>query len=268
MNPATDHAPQQGPTLVTPSTEEQAPKPPKPTRVLPSERASFFKQLDVLRAYAAASNGGAKSCLLAEVADVVKTHANTISNLNPFYTATGLIQRDGAGFKPNEDVVAFYRAHEWAADTAAHKLAPTLRTQWFFDALAPHLSFGPIDEEKALGILADASGAAVEYKQNVKLIVEYLVAANIVQRDGGQIKLVKSATQQGRASEQSEAHSSTQQRSEPPPSPPPAAGGASGRIQVNVSIDVDMTQIAGWQPERISAFFAGVAQVISAKGGS
>jgi hypothetical protein len=37
-------------------------------------------------------------------------------------------------------------------------------------------------------------------------------------------------------------------------------------INFQVSLKVTMAEIAGWEPDRITAFFAGLAQVIAAKG--
>ena len=41
---------------------------------------------------------------------------------------------------------------------------------------------------------------------------------------------------------------------------------ADGLVQFNVSVKVDMREFAGWAPERITAFFGGIAQVLAAKG--
>ncbi len=39
-----------------------------------------------------------------------------------------------------------------------------------------------------------------------------------------------------------------------------------GFVRVAVSIRVDMAEFSGWKLERIAAFFAGIAQVLAAKG--
>ena len=41
---------------------------------------------------------------------------------------------------------------------------------------------------------------------------------------------------------------------------------AGGGVQFDFSIRVGMAEIAGWSAERIAAFFAGLAQVIAARG--
>ena len=37
-------------------------------------------------------------------------------------------------------------------------------------------------------------------------------------------------------------------------------------MQFNVSVKVNMQEFAGWQAERVTAFFNGIAQVLAAKG--
>jgi hypothetical protein len=283
---ASVHNPQFGPSLVggdakTPDTGKPVEQKPdeqparrKPSKVLPSERISFSKQLDILRAYVAASQGGNKACSLTEVSDVVRFNPNTVSMANPFFASTGLVQRTDGGFMPNADVIAFQRAYDWDAEKAALKLAPTLREQWFYQALVPHLAFGAIDEDKAIALLAEASAASPEYKSNLRLVLSYLVASGLIVQDGTLIKMVKSTQQQNNQAQSKPAEAPQPSMEQPAPQPiaptvassAPSSSTASGRIQINVSIDLDMTQLAGWQPDRIAALFAGMAQVIAAKG--
>lgn len=241
--------------------DQQTPKRAKPTKTLPSDRISFAKQLDVLRGYVAASAGGTKPCSLSDVAGVVRISPNTISVANPFYASVGLIQRSEGGFLPNADVLAFQRAYEWDAETAPQKLAPTLREQWFFEALAPRLSFGSLEEDHAIAILADSAGAGPEYRTNLRMLLDYLSVAGLVTRDGGQVKLNRPAQQKPNKPEDPDTQPRTTKVN------PVSPGSASGKIQISVSIDVDLAQLAGWQPDRIASFFSGIAQVVAAKGG-
>ncbi len=39
------------------------------------------------------------------------------------------------------------------------------------------------------------------------------------------------------------------------------------RVSLNVSFDVDIAQMATWQPERISRFFRGIATILEARQG-
>lgn len=235
----------------------------KPTKALPSERVSFSKQLDILRAYVAASAGGTKPCSLAEVADVAGLNSGSISVANPFFTSCGLIQRIDGGFMPAPEVIAFHRAFEWNATHAAEKLAATLKQQWFYETLAPRLSFSPIEEDQAIHLLGDTAAAGPEYKTNLRMLLEYLGAANLILRDGGQVKAAKPSAAPSPPPPPPQGQSEQKKHSHDGQVPP----ATSGRVQINVAIDVDMTQMAGWQADRIAAFFGGIAQVIAAKGG-
>lgn len=245
--------------------EQQSAKRSKPNRSLPSERLSFQKQLDVLRAYVAASSNGTRPCSLTEVASVVGLNSGSVSVANPFFASCGLIQRVDGKFAPSADVIAFQRAYEWDQDQAPQKLGALLKEQWFFQALSPRLSFGALDEDQALALLADGAAAGPEYKTNLRMLLEYLAAAGLIVREGGQIRLGRPAPT---------APPTPQPIAQPVEHPKPTvpthtipSPSTSGRIQINVSIDVDMLQMVGWQPDRISAFFSGIAQVIAAKGG-
>jgi len=61
-----------------------------------------------------------------------------------------------------------------------------------------------------------------------------------------------------------------------PSNPPPVSeaskraaptffGTTEGAVNFNVSVRVDMGEFASWKPERIAAFFNGMAQVLAAK---
>ncbi len=258
---------------------------PKPTQVLPSGKITLAKQLAVLRAYAAVSGQNAKPAKTIEVADVAKTTANTISTANPFFQATGLIQRIEGGFVPSAEVLAFAHAYEWDSTdtTASHKLAPLIAGTWFAQEVLKKLSFGGgrMKESEALTSLAQYASAPSDCKPQVKVLIDYLEASGIVQRDGDELKKGSAASTTNR-----ERQPSTPTGPPPPPSEPehrdaqhrdvqPARSSvntaysqmAGGAVQFNVTVKVDMNEFSGWQPERIAAFFHGIAEVLTAKGG-
>lgn len=245
-----------------PTKEDAAIRKSKPTKVLPTERVNFEKQLKILRAYVAASGDGTKPSSLGEAAALVDMNANTVSIAVQFFANTGLLQRtDGGSYLPSADALSFHRAYEWDAETAAHKLAPTLREQWFFHALSARLSLNPMEEEQAITVLAEASAASPEYKTNLRFLLDYLVASGLVLRDGSTLRLPKSG--QPEAPPREPVKPLIQKGEEKQ-----SGNSASGRIQINVSVDVDMAELSSWQPDRLSAFFSGIAQVLAAKKGS
>ena len=171
--------------------------------------------------------------------------------------------------RPSAEVVAFNVAHQWNPETASRKLGPLLAKTWFADALLPRLSFRAVEEREALGILAEASNAAPEFEPHLRLLLSYLDAAGLAQQDGQVIKPVKAATLTAAAT----STPSPDAREAPPSAPRPTTAVATGFstptegvVQFHVSVKVDMKEFAGWAPDRIAAFFAGIAQVLAAKG--
>ncbi|HEY0545686.1 MAG TPA: hypothetical protein VGC91_09945 [Pyrinomonadaceae bacterium] len=271
------------PIAPPPATPPTKPAKARPTQILPSGKITIAKQLGILRAYAATSGQNAKPVKTIEVADVAKTQASTISTANPFFVNIGLLQKTEGGFVPSAEVLAFAHAYEWDAtdSTASHKLAPLVAPTWFAQEIIKKLSFGGgrMKESEAITSLAQYASAPPDCKNQVRVLIDYLEVSGIVQRDGDDLK---------RGSSSSPATHKERHNAAPPPPPPPdepehrevshrepvSRGGvntayshmAGGNIQFNVTVRVDMKEFAGWKPERISAFFAGMAQVLAAKG--
>jgi hypothetical protein len=261
--------PTPGPVPVaSPATEKAAA--PKPTKILPTDRIGVPKQLDMLRAYAAVSNSGAKPAPVNEVAVVLKTAASSVSLANAFLASINLITRSDAGsYTPCPEVVSFFRAYEWDKETASHKLAPVLREAWFWKSLQPRLAYAAIEEEQAISVLAEAAAAAPEYKKELRTIIEFLVAGGVVRREGSQIKMA--------AKEVPTEHTPVKPETKPvavepvvvKPNPGDVRTGfvasPAGGVSFNVNVNVDMAEFANWRPDRIQAFFRGMAEVLAAK---
>lgn len=239
----------------------------KPTKTLPTDRMNPAKQLDMLRAYAAASGKGSRHVPISEIAEIMKLAVSTISMAHPFFTSIGLLQRTDAGmYAPSSDVIAFLNAYEWNPEKASHKLGPAFRDAWFGQALISRIMYAPIEEEAALQILAEASAAAPEYKNQLRTLLDLMAACGVIEKDGGSIKYAKSLNQPETA-----VHEVT--RMEPIADAEPRATRVTtsyaqapeGGVQFNVNVTVDMAEFANWRPERITAFFGGIAQVLAAK---
>jgi hypothetical protein len=263
------------PTATASSTADDANSPKnekvrlRPTKILPTDRINFSKQLDLLRAWAAASSPPGKIVNNNEVAEMVKMQASTISLANPFFASIGLLNKAEGGYTPSADVVAYHRAAEYS-DTPAHKLAPTIRESWFGQALLPKLSFRPLTEAESLAVLHDTATAPAEYKNQLRTLLDFLVAAGVAQRDGDSIKAAKPAFEFGPSGNPPPADAAA---AAAPESPVPAkqnvatafAASPEGGISFHISVRVNMEQFATWKPERITAFFAGIAQMLAAK---
>jgi hypothetical protein len=258
-----------GPVPVVNPTADK-PAIPKPTKTLPTERIGVAKQLDMLRAYAAVSNNGARPAPVNEVAAVVKTAPSSVSLVNAFLASINLITRTDAGsYIPAPEVVGFLRAYEWDKETASHKLAPVFREAWFWKSLYPRLAYGAIEEDVAISVLAEASAAAPEYKKELRTIIDFLIAGGMVRREGSTIKLSsKDIPMEASAP-------ATRESAPPAPEPVPLrspgdvrtgfTASPAGAVSFNVNVNVDMAEFASWRPDRIQAFFRGIAEVLAAK---
>jgi hypothetical protein len=242
----------------------------RPTKFLPSERITFARQLDILRGWAAASGPLRKVVSNIEVAKVVDMQPSTVSLNNAFYSSIGLLVKADGGYAPAEEVTAFLRGYDWNKETAAQKLAPILSRSWFYEALASKLEFGPRSEVDCLQDLGDAANASQGYKSNLKMLLEYLAAAGLVQREGDMVR--KGGTNMAPAA--------VQANSPEPSAPskqevaladsmsktmPSLFGTTEGQVQFNIAVKVNMGEFATWQADRIASFFSGIAQVLAAK---
>jgi hypothetical protein len=242
----------------------------KPIKMLPSTRISVPKQLDILRAYAAASSKGAKPATTEEAAEIVRMAPTTVIMANAFLCSVGLLKRSGTGsYLPSTEVVDFLGAWDWDQKTASYKLAPCLRRTWFAEALLPRISYGAIDEKDAVTVLAEAAKAAPDKEKELRALIEFLIAGGVVSGEAGQVKLPKSVA----------VDSAPQpQRTEEERPPDSGSGIKSGRVNTayaaqapgggvdfNINVHVDMMEFGEWRPERITAFFRGIAEVLSAK---
>jgi hypothetical protein len=181
-----------------------------------------------------------------------------------------LIQKnDGTSWSISAEVLAFFRAYEWNKETAANKLAPLLQASWFAQALIPKLSFRPLGEEEAVSILGETVVAAPEYKKSLRMILEFMDAAGIIQRDGNQIILRSGASSASDQPKTVQQEQKPMEQNEATPRSPKVATSfsqmAEGAMRFNISFSVDMVEMASWKADRIAAFFSGIAQVLAAK---
>jgi len=258
----------------------------RPTRVLPTDRISIAKQFDLLRIYASTSGPTKKPVTLAEVESIINMKASTISLASPFFTDTGLLQKMDKGFIPSDAVLNFQRAYQWNPETATQKLAPVIAGSWFAEALLPKLSYRTISEDEAINDLAEACAADPDYKPQLSLLLDYMAAAGVISREGGQVKATSGPVATERVMLMPKANTEPGSGEMPIPMPTtitPATGTmtlsgkpafvtattiqpAEGTVQFHVSVRVDMAEFAGWEASRITAFFSGIAQVLAAKG--
>src|SRR2546430_10327072 len=198
--------------------------------------------------------------------------ASTISLTSPFFTDIGLLQRADKGFLPSDAVINFQRQHQWKPETATQKLAPVIAASWFAERLVPKLSFRAMTEDEAIDDLAEACSAEPDYKPQLALLLDYIAAAGLIVRDGGQVRSTNMPVATERVALKPEAGTDSAENattvSQTAKSMVTTAftQPTEGTVQFHVSVRVDMNEFAGWQAERITAFFGGIAQVLAAKG--
>lgn len=242
----------------------------QPTKTLPHDRVPVARQLEIIRGYAAASAQGSKAVRNIDVASTIGMAQETISSCNAFLSSIGLIQKGEGGWIVSPDVQAFYRAYDWNKDTASYKLGPLVQQAWFSQFLLPKLGFRPMDEEEAVSQLGELSAAGPDFRRALRMLIDYMEAAGLIQRDGGLLKprnpQVSSASSEPIPEPQKQNEPATD--TAPRPGPRVTTGFsqmAQGAMRFNVSFDVDMSEMANWRADRIAAFFNGLAQVLAAK---
>lgn len=250
----------------------------KPNRVLPTDRVGFAKQLHLLRAYAVLVGQGRASASNNDVAELVKIHPNTSILAQPFFVENGFIQKVGGpgAYVPAPEVVSFGRAYSWNAETAPQKLAPLVRRTWFGQALTPRLAMGLLDRREAVQVLAEVCNAGPKYTGQLETLLDYLNVSGVIRLDGDTVReggLTSDSGDGMRTLDMAPANDGGAAGGPPAPRDPPRAPsvstafnqGAEGIVAFHIEVRVDMKDFANWRPDRISAFFGGIAQVLAAK---
>jgi hypothetical protein len=157
-----------------------------PSKVLPSDRLATEKQLAALRAFAAAYESSGKPVTNELAGSIIGMSKATVVVTNAFFSDMKLLlrQKEEQSFVPSQDTMAYYKAFEWDKFTAGEKLRPVFERAWFTEALAPRLKFRPYEEREALAVLAEASNAAKDYEMRLRVLLDMMVVAGVVIRDG------------------------------------------------------------------------------------
>jgi hypothetical protein len=165
------------------------------SEILPTPRISFPKQLDLLRAYAAASGPAMKPVTLTEVASIVGMTSSTISLASPFFNSVGLVRRTDGGFVPADAVLSFAQMHQWEPATAGRELRALLRGSWFAEALLTRLAFDSLLEEEAFAIMAKEADASPKARPQLRMLLDLLQVAGLVEREGEIVRAAEGATE-------------------------------------------------------------------------
>lgn len=240
----------------------------KLSKKLPTFRVGFAKQMDALRAYAVLSDGGSKPVHYTKVADIIKVHEANVSSMNPFFVENNFIYKAGNGYVPVTDILEYNRAYSWKPENAAQKLNLLVANTWFGTALIQRLQFRAMSEEVAIEALASQCNAGPAAKPQLRILLDLCEASGIIERANGQLTLlsvsapeeIKTAPEATRPAPEPEA--TMQPR---PTSSPANHSPKDGSINLDIGIRVDLAEMRDWSPDRITAFFGGIAQILAAK---
>lgn len=174
----------------TPETAGSVVRPMKASlsKSLPTDRVSFEKQTQVLRAYAAASGAEKKAVTNDEVSSVLAgLAASSISLCNPFFSEVGLLVQDGRKQRPTEPVFDYFHAYEWNPEIAGTKLYRVFQESWAAKALLPKLAFRSLSKEEAISFLAEESKATKAHRKHLELILDFLNISGVLRLDGSSV---------------------------------------------------------------------------------
>jgi hypothetical protein len=260
-----------GPAYGSGTVSAQQPQPkekrPEPQETLPTDRVAFGKQMQFLLAYAAASENGTKGVSNETVAELVKMKSSTVSLANAFFVKSGFLTRSGREYIPAKEVLEYKIATGWNDPNAAHKLAPLIERTWFAQALRSKLEMRGVEESEAIGDLAQRAVVTRDYEPQLRTMIEYMTVGGVVRKEG--TLLILNRKDPASFAESAADRKEERPKEAAPPQPAANSGPFMGRgsISLAVNIEVDMAEVATWCPERIAAFFSGLAAVVAAKRG-
>lgn len=251
------------------TVKRAAPRTP-PTKVLATTRIAYPRQYDTARAFVIASPEG-NAVTLGEVSPHADLSVNTLSMITSFLVAANLLTRsEGSKFKPTAVTVEFERQYHWNQETARHALAPALQTSWFGQAVINRLKMrGSMPVKEAIELLAAESVASPEYEPQIKTTLDWLIDTGVVDEEGGVIKIsrkqIRSVTPTPPAEPMNGGSGSTEMKQHV--DQVVQQNDQAGTIKLNVAIQISVKELEAMTPDRITAFFQGLAAVVAAKGG-
>jgi hypothetical protein len=196
----------------------------------------------------------------------------TVALATPFFVQVGLLARADRGrFTPAAEVKEFATAYQFTPDVASHRLGPLLRKSWFAQVIIPKVAVLNRDHGEILGDLATAAGTSAEHAAQLSLLVDFAVAAGIVGREGTQITKARARAEEPSSAPAAEQDSVRPESAGVGSTRPGVNSGFindsdAGLVKFHIDVHVNMADFATWRPERISAFFQGIAAVLAAKG--
>lgn len=193
MHPRRMMTPEESAEGAATPTPNPAGKPKRPalSKILPSERMPFEKQIASLRAFAAVfeANGG-KPVTNEEAGVVAKMSPSTIVAVNAWFVDVGILSRAGNGFVVAQEANAFLLAeHGVAPESAPEKLRGLFEKHWSATLLIPRLRASEMDLDAVRKVVGEFCTASPEHLPKIDVLLEYLVWCGVVRKDGNSVRL-------------------------------------------------------------------------------
>ncbi|MGY1602383.1 hypothetical protein [Geodermatophilus sp. SYSU D00815] len=158
-------------------------------RSLPTDRLSFEKQVEALRAIAQISGSGRRPVTAEEISSTLGLRGNTGGLSNKFFRDTGWIEPHSRGtYVPTEELLSFHQqlAVDPTAEAAAKEyLLHAARSSWYWQEIADMVQGAGVRETAVMFKLVKAAGASPDdHKSQLALIIEWLIWLGLVHRDG------------------------------------------------------------------------------------
>jgi len=155
---------------------------------LPTDRLSFEKQVEALKAIAQLSGPGKRPVTAEDISASLGLKGNTGGLSNKFFRDTGWIEPSGRGLYVAADgLVAFHRHlgmdPQDLAGAQAY-LLDAVRTGWYWEEIEGMVQGAGVRATAVLHALARAAGASADHKEQLGLIVDWLEWLGLVRREG------------------------------------------------------------------------------------
>lgn len=157
-------------------------------RNLPTDRLSFEKQVEALRAIAQLSGSAKKPVKAETISASLGLKGNTGSLSNKFFWDTGWITPAGRGAYAATDELLAFNNHLGidAEDQVGAKryLLGSARGAWYWQEIETMVQGAGVREKAVLLALVKAAGASAERRQQMLLILDWLTWLGLIRRDG------------------------------------------------------------------------------------
>jgi hypothetical protein len=156
-------------------------------RSLPTDRLSFEKQLEVLRAIAQMSGNGRRPVTAEDLSAAIGLKGNTGGLSNKFFRDSGWVEAAGRGMYAASEPLLEYHRHlnvdSQDVVGARRYLAAAAQGSWYWESLEPMLDEGGARQTMVLHALSKAAGA-YDHTQQLLLILTWLEWLGLLRREG------------------------------------------------------------------------------------